>query len=74
MDKYFFYRIRERWDKQEISQELADRIAQELADGNLLNEIKREQLAAKQARRLVLRLAPAVIVLGIFLLAGFLTR
>ena len=74
MDKYFFYQIRERWDKRQISQELADRISQELADGNLLRDVEREDLTAKQAGRLILRLAPAVIVFGILWLAGFLAK
>ena len=72
MDKYFFYQIRARLDKREISQELADRISQERADGNLLQEVGCEQLISKRARWLILGLAPVVIVIGILILAGFL--
>lgn len=59
MDRNFYNQKRAEEHQREVSQELANR--------HLLKDVEREPLTAKQARRLVLRLAPAVIVLTILL-------
>lgn len=60
MDKDFYYQKRAKEHQSEISQELATR--------NLLNDGKREPLTAKQAKRLVLRIAPVAIVVTILII------
>jgi hypothetical protein len=65
MDRNFYNQKRAEEHQREVSQELANR--------NLLKDLKREPLTRKQARRLVMRLAPALIVLAILLLLGLLT-
>jgi peptidoglycan/LPS O-acetylase OafA/YrhL len=60
MDKENYYQKRAREMQREISQELATR--------QLLKDARHEPLTAKQARRRVLRLVPALIVLTALLL------
>lgn len=60
MDRNFYQQKLAEVHQREISQELARR--------NLLRGIKREPLNAKQAKGLVLRIAPAIIVVTILLL------
>jgi hypothetical protein len=64
MDKDYFYQKRAEERQREISQELATR--------NRMKEAKHEPLTPKQARGLVFRLAPVVIVLTILLLVSLL--
>lgn len=59
MDRNFYFQTRTAEHQREISRELATR--------NLLNSLKRETLTAKQARGLVLRAAPVVILMTILL-------
>ena len=61
MDRNFYYQTRSAEHQREISQELATR--------NLLKGLKREPLTAKQAKGLVLRVAPAVIITAILLVS-----
>ncbi len=61
MDKNYYYQIRTAEHQREISRELATR--------NLLNSLKHETLTARQARRMVLRITPAVILLAVLLVA-----
>jgi hypothetical protein len=63
MDRNFYYQTRAAEHQREISRELASR--------TLLKALKNEPLIANQAKRIVLRLAPAVIITTI-LLVGFL--
>ena len=60
MDRNFYHQKRAEEHQREISQELATR--------NLLKDARHEPLSQKQARRLVMYLAPAVIVFTILLL------
>jgi hypothetical protein len=64
MDKEYSYQKRAQERQREIEQELANR--------HLLRDARHAPLSTKQAKRLVLRLAPAVIMLTILLLIGFL--
>ena len=64
MDKEYYYQKRAQERQREIERELADR--------HLLRDARHAPLSAKQAKRLVWRLAPAVIVLTILLVIGFL--
>ena len=57
MDRNFFYQKRAQEHQGEISQELANR--------KLLNDGVHEPLTVKQARRLVLRIAFAVIIFSL---------
>jgi hypothetical protein len=61
MDRNFYYQNRAKEYQREISRELATR--------NLLKDGKREPLNANQAKGLVLRVAPAVIVMTILLVS-----
>lgn len=61
MDRNFYYQNRAKEYQREISRELATR--------NLLKDGKREPLSANQAKGLVLRVAPAVILMGILLIS-----
>ena len=63
MDKNFYQRKLAEEHQREISKELATR--------NLLRGAKREPLTAKQAKGLVLRIAPAVIVITVLLWVYF---
>ena len=64
MDRNFYNQKRAEEHQREVSQELANR--------KLLSGLQREPLTAKQARRLMLRLAPAVIILTILLVLSLL--
>jgi len=66
MDRNFFYQKRAQERQREISQELATRHL--LKNAKLL-----PALTAKQARLLALRIAPAVMIITILLLLGFLS-
>jgi hypothetical protein len=59
MDRNFYNQKRAEEHQREVSQELANR--------HLLKGVQREPLTRKQAKRLVMRLAPAVIILTILL-------
>ncbi len=59
MDRTFYFQTRTAEHQREISRELATR--------NLLNHLKRETLTPKHARQLVVRAAPAVVVMAILL-------
>lgn len=61
MDRNFYYQTRAKEHQREISRELATR--------NLLKDGQREPLNASQAKGLVLRVAPAVILMGILLIS-----
>ena len=61
MDRNFYYQTRSAEHQREISQELATR--------NLLKGLKREPLTAKQAKGLVLRVAPAFVIMTILLIS-----
>jgi hypothetical protein len=61
MDRNFYYQNRAAEHQREISRELATR--------NLLKDSKRAPLNANQAKGLVLRAAPAVIVMTILLIS-----
>jgi hypothetical protein len=61
MDRNFYYQNRAKEHQREISRELATR--------NLLKNGKREPLNADQAKGLVLRVAPVVIVMTILLVS-----
>ena len=61
MDRNFYYQNRAAEHQREISQELATR--------DLLKDGKREPLTATQAKGLVLRIAPAVIIMTILLVS-----
>jgi hypothetical protein len=61
MDRNFYYQNRAKEYQREISRELATR--------SLLKDGKREPLNANQAKGLVLRVAPAVIVMTILLVS-----
>jgi hypothetical protein len=60
MNNWYYY--------QKHAEEHQREIAQELATRQLLKDAKHEPLTAKQARRLVWRLAPAFIVAAVLLL------
>jgi hypothetical protein len=61
MDRNFYYQHRAKEHQREISRELATR--------NLLKDGKREPLNANQAKGLLIRVAPAVIVMTILLVS-----
>jgi predicted RNA-binding protein YlxR (DUF448 family) len=61
MDRNYYFQKR--------GQEFQREIAKELANRHLLEGVKREPLTAAQAKQLVVRLAPAVILMGILVLA-----
>jgi hypothetical protein len=61
MDRNFYHQKMAAVHQSEISKELMNR--------HLLEGVKREPLTATQAKQLVLRLAPAVIVTAILVLA-----
>jgi hypothetical protein len=61
MDRNFYNQTRAKEYQQEISRELATR--------HLLKEAKREYLNLNQARGLVVRVAPAAIVMAILLVS-----
>ena len=61
MDRNFYNQKRAKEVQREISQQLANR--------HLLKRVQREPLTTNEARRLVLRLAPAIIVLTLLLLS-----
>lgn len=60
MDRDYYYQNRTKEHQGEISQELATR--------NLQKDLERTPLTANQAKRLVLRIAPVVIVITILIL------
>ena len=60
MDRNFY--------QQKLAKERQREISQELATRNLISGVKREPLTAKEAKGLVLRIAPSVIVLTVLLL------
>ena len=60
MDRNFYYEKMTKQRQREVSQELATR--------NLLKDGKREPLSAKQAKRLILRTVPAIIIFTLLLL------
>jgi hypothetical protein len=61
MDRNYYFQKRGQEFQREISKELANR--------HLLEGIKREPLTVAQAKQLVVRLAPAVIVMAVLALA-----
>ena len=63
MDRNFY--------QQKLAEQRQREISEELATRNLLKGLKREPLTAKQARGLVLRITPAIIVMTILLLIYF---
>lgn len=63
MDRNYYYEKMHKQREREISRELATR--------KLLKDGGHEPLTTKQARRLVLRIAPAVIVMAILLFSLF---
>lgn len=63
MDRNFY--------QQKLAKEHQREIAQELATRKLLKDGGHEPLSTKQARRLVLRIAPAAIVLMIVIALNF---
>ena len=60
MDRNYYYEKMTKQRQREVSQELATR--------NLLKDGKREPLSAKQAKRLILRTVPAIIIFTLLLL------
>ncbi len=64
MDRNFY--------QQKLAEEHQREISQELATRNLLRGVKREPLTAKQAKSLVLRVAPAAIIVTVLLVLSFL--
>ena len=64
MDRNYYY--------QKLAEEYQGEISKELATHHLLRDGVHEPLTTQQAKRLVFRIAPAVIVIAILLLLNFL--